>query len=362
MTDAYTNLSAAAQAALANLATAALQSDLERGVEDLPGGFTRKEIKGRTYWYYQYKTAGKAHQTYVGPDDNPTVRELVDRHRQGKQEGGASSSHLRRLCAAALALGCPAMIPAHVRVLKRLGDHGFFRAGGILIGTHAFLVYQNMLGVTWTAGTMTMDMDFAHPRKPPEFAQVVDTTQAIESLRMGFIPNNARTTYIKQDETDFQIDFVTSRGRDGDEPVHLAGLNITLQPLKFMEYSMEDVQPTIALSADGPIVVRVPAPERFALHKLIVAGERGAKMATKSYKDIEQAHCLISYLAEHRPASLEDAFEDLMARGKGWRSRFQEGLRLLHRRHPGTDLALLGWTDKVAQDRLSEPAEETGDE
>ena len=39
----------------------------------------------------------------------------------------------------------------------------------------------------------------------------------------------------------------------------------TLQPLKFMEYSMEATMPVVLLARTGPIVVNVPRPERIAL-------------------------------------------------------------------------------------------------
>lgn len=52
----YTEMSAAAQAAFAGLDTAARQREVDRCVADLPGGFTRKRIKGRAYWYYQAKS------------------------------------------------------------------------------------------------------------------------------------------------------------------------------------------------------------------------------------------------------------------------------------------------------------------
>jgi len=228
-------------------------------------------------------------------------------------------------------------------VLKRLGDHRFFRAGGILIGTHAFLAYQNMLGTLWGAGTTTQD-NFAHPGSNIAIALPtdvhVDTHKAIESLQMGFLPNASNTTYTKEDERDFQIDFVTSQTRD-DKPLRIDALNVNLQPLKFMEFSMEDVNQTAVLSPDGPIVVNCPAPERFGLHKLLVAGERKGEFQTKANKDIDQANCLIACLAEARPGSLADACADLLSRGKGWRSRFVEGLELLKLRHPETDISLL---------------------
>lgn len=46
--------------------------------------------------------------------------------------------------------GSPAMQCAYrttFRVVKRFADHQFFRAGGLLIETHAFLAMGNQLGV-----------------------------------------------------------------------------------------------------------------------------------------------------------------------------------------------------------------------
>jgi hypothetical protein len=333
-------MSAAAQTAFANLLGPALDADLNRTVASLPGGFSRKQVKGRDYWYYQYKTDGTLTQVYVGPDSEE-VRALVQRH--GSEQAASSASHLKALTKAALALGCVAMPPLHAKVLKRLADHRFFRAGGLLIGTHTFLAYQNMLGAKWGAGTNTMDRDFAHPGKNMVIALPVglqiDTHKAIESLEMGFLPNLANTTYTKADERDFELDFVTVQGREGDVSQRVDALNISLQPLKFMEYSMEDVYQTAVLTQDGPVVVNVPAPERFALHKLIEAGERSGKQVTKSLKDIDQANCLIEYLAQNRPGSLQDAYADLRARGAGWTKRFDAGLKVLRHKHPDTSFS-----------------------
>ena len=61
-----------------------------------------------------------------------------------------------------LALGCTPTAPKHFMVLKRLAEYGFFRAGGVLIGTHAFIALGNLLGVRWADGSATLDVDFAH--------------------------------------------------------------------------------------------------------------------------------------------------------------------------------------------------------
>jgi len=62
----------------------------------------------------------------------------------------------------AITAGCAPVAPKHFRIIKRLSEYGFFPAGGILIGTHAFLAMGNMLGVRWHDGAATLDVDFAH--------------------------------------------------------------------------------------------------------------------------------------------------------------------------------------------------------
>ena len=50
----YTELSAAAQAAYAQLLDAVLATEHMRTVADLPGSFAAKTVKGSQYWYFQY--------------------------------------------------------------------------------------------------------------------------------------------------------------------------------------------------------------------------------------------------------------------------------------------------------------------
>src|SRR3546814_4662991 len=74
-------------------------------------------------------------------------------------------------------------------IVQRLSDYGFFRAGGVLVGTHAFLSFGNMLGVRWAEALRTQDVDFAHAGKALTIALPadieIDTHAAIESLQMG---------------------------------------------------------------------------------------------------------------------------------------------------------------------------------
>jgi hypothetical protein len=53
-------------------------------------------------------------------------------------------------------------------------------------------------------------------------------------------------------------------------------------------------------------MVRVPAPERFAVHKLLVSQLRKQR-GEKSMKDVSQASVLFAILAERHPGALEQA-------------------------------------------------------
>lgn len=340
----YTELLLSAQTASAQLLDAAVASEHGRTLADLPGSFATKTVKGHKYWYYQYtEPAGKLRQAFVGPD-NDAVRQLVEQKKQGPVQVPA----LTPLVRSAAALGCAEMLPRHMRVLSRLGEYGFFRAGGVLVGTHAFLAYGNMLGVRWGDADRTQDIDFAHAGKslsialPHDFH--IDTDGAIQSLGMGLLPvselsGKTGASYLNPREPDFRLDFLTTRHRAGDEPYPHPQLGITLQPLRFMEFSLEKVQQAVLISGSNCVVVNVPHPARFALHKLIVHGERKGAFAAKSAKDLAQAVALLGFLKSHRAWDVEEAWADLLSRGKGWRERVGRGHAAATLAAPELDLA-----------------------
>jgi hypothetical protein len=329
----YAELSAAAQAAYAGLDLAAQDAEVRRSVADLPGGFAAKRVKDKSYWYYQRKGPdGKPQQFFIGPDDEAT-RALMQRHAQASHQ--STRDALQKLARSAVELGCPDITIKHGRVIGRLLEHGFFNAGGILVGTHAFLAYQNLFGVRWGAGAFTLDLDFAHAGRKLTLAIAsnvyMDAASAIESLEMGFVPVASKTTFKKPDEPDFDLDFLTTMGRGGDEPVFLPALNLTLQPLKFMELSLEDPMKCTLLVRNGPLVVNLPRPQRFVLHKLIVHGERKQAQRTKANKDLTQVACLMDYL-------LHKSWQDVFSRGPGWRARLLKGWHVLVKTFPNANL------------------------
>ena len=353
----HQEMSAAAQTAFGGLAQSARIAEINRSVADIPGGFVRKTIHRLTYWYYQVKSPdGKLLQAYIGPE-SPDTLALMASHKDASAR--ASQLQLRKLTKAAIELGCSSVIPKHAKIIERLADYAFFRAGGILIGTHAFLSYQNLFGVVWTSGLTTVDRDFAHTGKNISVALpstiAIDKRKAIDSLKMGFVPNHDRTTYKKTDEPDLDLDFLTALHRDGDAPLNVPALNITLQPLKFMEFSMEATMPTVLLSRTGPIVVNVPRPERYAVHKLAVYGERAQNMRTKARKDLDQSAALIEYLAENDEDALAQAWENFNGRGPGWRARAEQGRAALAVAFPDIEAAIPRYRNAGKRTKVSSP-------
>ena len=334
----FADLSPAAQTNFAELFEQAQAAAFDRSLRDLPGSFNRKTVKGRGYWYWQVRDLqGVNRQVYLGPDDERLAR-LIQLHGEGRSR---ASSELAALAAACASLGCMTVISQHFAVINRMAEYGFFRAGGVLIGTHAFIAMASMLGVRWSSGWRTSDGDVAHAGRNVSLALAenarADKHDAITSLEMGLLPQQSLAagpgaTYITA-RKDIRVDLLTTAGRK-DDVYRYEPLNVSLQPLKFMEFSLEHTTQTALIADEQAVLVNIPSPMRYAMHKLVVMGEREEAFRTKIVKDAGQVAALVEYGMLRSPATLKAAAEDLMARGPGWRSRAAEGVRHLAAHQP----------------------------
>lgn len=338
----FADLSLSAQTAFAELGEQAHAIELHAALAGFPGAFHKRTIKGREYWYFGFRDLhGKGRMAYVGPD-SARVRALVDRFANWKDK-----NLLRPLTGSALSLGCEAVASKHFRMIKRLADYGFFRAGGLLIGTHAFLAMGNLLGVRWRDGQRTQDVDFAHAGRNVSIALPADLQlsvhDALTSLEMGLLPirqfeGGSGAQYRNPSDPELRLDFVTCAHRRSEALVVLSELGLTLQPLKFMEFSLQGSTQGCVLAREGACFVNLPDPARYAVHKLIVYGERPVMERTKAAKDLQQAACLASFFAERGPAeSFNEAWRDALARGVGWRARALQGKAALLAMAPDLD-------------------------
>lgn len=345
----YTELPLSAQTAYAELAEQARAFEMTNALGGLVGSFQKLARKGQEYWYFAYREpGGKVRLSYVGPDEE-RVRKLVERFGQARRE-----KPLAPQAQSAMALGCAPTAPKHFRMIKRLADYGFFRAGGVLIGTHAFVAMGNLLGVRWAHAASTLDVDFAHAGKNVSIALPadlkIDVHGALESLEMGLLPltefdGGTGAQYRNPKDQELRLDFVTSAVRAG-KAVVMPELNLALQPLKFMEFSLEGTTQGCVFSNTGACTVNLPAPERYAVHKLIVHGERPPAERTKARKDLLQSASLVEYFLRHGEAArFHEAWHDALERGGGWRKRAEAGRKALVAIAPELDEPSL-WKEK----------------
>ena len=139
----YRELPVAAQTAYAELQEQVQVAETMRSPASLTGTVGWKTIKGRRYAYWQFKEVdGRKREYYLGPE-GPAI-EAIENAR-GKPVPAFEA--VARQASAAFAQG-NALTPAkHFRIVKRFADYQFFRAGGLLVGTQAFLAMGNQLGV-----------------------------------------------------------------------------------------------------------------------------------------------------------------------------------------------------------------------
>jgi hypothetical protein len=349
------SLPASAQSAYAELLEVVRQRELDRSVGNLSGSFNRKQVKGVDYWYYQFtdSAGGNTRQIFVGRDDEK-VRALVEKSRT------RDTSLVEALAKSAIALGCAGATPAHFRIVRRMNEVGFFAAGGVLVGAHAFLAYGNALGISWRELGRTQDIDFAHAGRNVSLAlaptAVVNTRGALDSLEAGFLPVagfrpwDKTASFVSKVDKQLRVDFLAPMvGGQGDVFAH-DQLGINLQPLKFLEFILEDIHQAVILSAVGAVLANVPDPARFALHKMLVFAERRTRSPEKALKDLKHAAALIEALDFRRDEVLQ-LWEDLLGRGAGWRKRARTAVAAMESVAP--DLDAIGVLKRALPDASS---------
>ena len=329
------SLPAVAQTLYAELLERLLAESTRRSVGKAPGTFTTKTVNGEAYVYFQYsEPGGKYRQLYLGKK-GAALERMIERFKRERVDAEKEREELERLCAQLQAGGGWAMGPRPARVLKAFADAGVFDAGAVLVGTHAFGVLGNLLGVRWTGAHLrTADVDVAAVSlvASPERANA-DAEKALERLAMGFIPvpgldpRHPSTSFKVRGES-LRVDFLAP-GKEGP-PVRLPSLSTSAQPLPYMEYLIENPEKAAVFDAGGFLAL-VPSPARFALHKVIVSTERSVSQETKALKDLAQAAQVLEHLAESRPGDLRLAAAALK---KAWRPRFERGMKRLLRLHP----------------------------
>lgn len=288
--------------------------DLRRNlkeIEDLEIQGALREVRksGTVFLYDRVVIGGRPVDRYLGADD-PAVRYRAQR---AKELRDAS----RELVKLLRSQGCLAPDRESGSVLLNFARAGIFSSGGVLAGTFAFRAYEAELGVRLgEEASVTRDIDFAMPKALKVAGTDPNAQDVLENL--GYRPETTSIEASAQPwrwaKGELEVEFLTP---NTGKPGQVTKLGVPAQQLKFLEYSLENPLEVPVVYQSG-ILVKVPDPARFAIHKLIVADRRGDKNP-KSIKDRMQARQLVDVLSEDRPDDLFEALDNAMGRGKAWK-------------------------------------------
>jgi len=302
------------------------------------GRFVSMDSGGRRYWYFDMSRAdGGKDRRYVGPVDDEEISRRVEQFKTLKADNRARRKLVSTLVREAY-LPRPESLTGDI--IAALAKAGFFRLRGVLVGTVAFQSYSAVLGARLPqAALQTGDADFARFHSISAAVQdtmppVLDVLRQVDPTFFE-IPHPADNRYSTRYATrsGYEVEFLTPNAGsddDSDKPAPMPALGgASAQPLRCLDYLIH--APVRAVVLHGPgIPVRVPAPERFAVHKLIVAARRRADddTAAKSRKDRMQAEILMDAMVTLRQGdALADAYMEAWDRGPAWRQAIQDSLR-----------------------------------
>lgn len=311
-----------------------LQRLQEDALVETGGAPVERTVRGRRYWYARTLIGDREVQRYLGPD-SPQMREHIEGARRINEDLRERERARRQLVEMLKGRSIPRIDRTTGKVLAALAKAGLFRLRAVLVGTHAFRLYPLILGVEIAeAHAVTEDIDVAqshaiavalddHPEPAIEQAlQAVGRFSARPTLHV-------RSSAYRASDSGALVEFLTpNTGPDRDEPVEFPALGVYAQPMRFLDFPIRDAMPAAVPYRYG-VLVNVPQPSRYAVHKLIVASRRARGAAAKARKDIEQAAALIRILAEDQPDELADAWVEAQATGPAWREAVGRGARRL---------------------------------
>lgn len=332
------NLSSIALSAYTDLVRL-LRDDAVSGIRGKP---TLKRRGSKKYWYAARRIGTDTRFVYMG-EDSEDMRARIDRIDKDRALLLERKNERARLVRLLRAEGLTPMDRRTGSIVSAMSDAGTFRLGGTIVGTNAFRLYEGELGLRLPLGGMatTDDLDIAQFGKLSVALQDhVDPglAETFSDLRFEPVPalRQGKTWRWSQGGSGQLVEFLTPAF--GAEDIRdLPALGVSAQALNYLNFLIADPIPAAAIYRAG-VLVQVPRPERYAIHKLIVADRRREGAGSlKAAKDREQAAFLIDALAEDRPDDLAEALAAALAAGPRWRERIANSLK----RMPETK-ALLG--------------------
>ncbi len=308
-----------------------LQDDAVYSIDGTP---VCHERNGRNYWYARRYVDRKQVETYIGPE-TPELLERIDKMQTDVDRLKNNQKDRVKLVKMLRQAGLLAADVQTGKILSAIAAAGAFRLRAVLIGSHAFRTYPAILGVDiLEALAATEDIDVAQfdtisvaveDQIDPAFEEVLKTVDVFQPRPTL---DHRDDTAAWRSEGGAVVELLTPMiHAESDRHVHLPALQASAQPLKFLDYLIYETVPAAVLYRGG-VLVNVPPPAKYAVHKLIVATMR-TDTSAKAAKDIAQAAALIRILAEDQPDELEAAYNQAVNNGPKWKAAVKKGARRL---------------------------------
>ncbi|MBS0365669.1 MAG: hypothetical protein JSR67_07600 [Proteobacteria bacterium] len=273
-----------------------------------PGALTqRSNENGTRYWVHRYSDGvGRRHETYLGTTDDPAAIARVGALRDRIESANATIARVRILARA----GFASVDRKTFSTLASLHNHGLFRAGALLIGSHAFGALLNAMGAR-AVPYATEDVDIARREQLvlpgiPAFLDMLRET----GIRFFEVPSLNRrghsTSYAEPGGSRLKVDLLVPSPDESYPTIAVPELKAHAQGLPYLRYLLGNSMEVPILSPHGVVRVRVPVAERYAIHKLIVSQLR-SRSTSKPAKDLRQAATLVEAVVERFPGAVEDA-------------------------------------------------------
>lgn len=231
-------------------------------------------------------------------------------------------------------------------VLEVFFNRGLTDAGLTLVGSHAYGALLNELGIV-APGYKTQDIDVARAQ-PLSIAlpEGFNFEHLLKETGLSFVPipgmpsHRPSASFKLPGAETLAVDLLVPGKRLG-EVVPVKELRAHAQAIPLLDFLIQDSIDSVILSPNQVIPVKIPAPERFVLHKLYSSQSRRADR-DKIRKDLAQSAVLAAAIEEETPGRLDDAYRALPMQGKrAVRRGASAAARMLEPAHPHALEALL---------------------
>lgn len=271
-----------------------------------PGRLVLRTGTGYRYWYRSYYAVpGQPTEDFVCKDSDESAL-------AGATQAIAFADWAARQVRDLRKLEFQVADKAAARVLVELHNRGLFDGGLVVVGTLAFMAWLNELGAKAVVAR-TQDIDLARRQAlklaaPVSFLDTVKATKLRFSPVPGLAPDVSPTSVKLAGAEGLRID-VLAEGRSLGRVVEIPELAWHAQSIPHLDFLLSESRWAALLAGGSCVPVRLPAPERFLLHKLYSSVSRTA-FPEKARKDLMQAATMAAVLVEDDGADLAAALDD----------------------------------------------------